>query len=64
MYANAISDCDLGNSKEMAPTEQLAGGPSKARNDARSRAWRPKEIKSADGQVRLSSVYGRSAVLE
>jgi hypothetical protein len=31
---------------------------------ARSRAWCPKEIKSADGQVRLSSVYGRSAVLE
>jgi hypothetical protein len=26
MYANAIPDCDLGNSKEMAPTEQLAGG--------------------------------------
>jgi hypothetical protein len=24
----------------------------------------PKEIKSADGQVRLSSIYGRSAALE
>jgi hypothetical protein len=33
-------------------------------DDVRSRVWCPKEIKSADGQVRLSSVYGRSAVLE
>jgi hypothetical protein len=29
MYVNAIPDCDLGNSKGMAPTEQLVGGPSK-----------------------------------
>jgi hypothetical protein len=26
--------------------------------------WCPEEIKSADGQARLSSVYGRSAALE
>jgi len=49
--------------KILTSTEQLDGGQANT-DDARSRAWCPKEIKSADGQFRLSSVYGRSAVLE
>jgi hypothetical protein len=40
MYANAIPDCDLGNSKEMAPTEQSAWG--QGADDARSRGARKK----------------------